>query len=139
MHNVSERWAIGGTARLGPGGGERAVTGLALRGRRWLTDDVALDVSTGATFVEHSTATTWGHETGLMADARINFRDDAYVGLRFEEIALDPFTDPHGGYDRGGRARALSLLLGTGSEWALGTSAALGLGLLALIALVDWQ
>ena len=138
MHNVSEDWAVGGAARLGPGT-SGALTGLTARGRRWINDAVAVDVSAGATFVSASGPGWWGEKAGFVGDARLNFKDDAYVGLRFEQIPLEASTTPQGEYDAGGEQRALSLLLGVGSEWALGSSAALGVGLLYLLTTVDWS
>lgn len=136
MHNVSERWALGGTARLGSGS-TGALTGLTVRARRWLAPDLGLDVSTGATFVTLSTPGRWGRGTGFLADARLVFQDDLYAGLRFERFGVDPFTGPEDRYDPGGSQDALSLLLGVGSEWALGGSAALGIALVVLLGTMD--
>ena len=138
MHNVSERWALGGAARLGPGS-TGALTGLSARARRWLTDDVAVDLSAGATFRAVSEPGAYGERAGLMGDARLNFKDDAYLGLRFEQLRIRGGSGPYGGFDAGGEQRALSLLLGVGSEWALGGSAALGVGMLYLLTAVDWE
>ena len=74
-----------------------------------------------------------------MAHARLNFGDDVYAGVRLEDVSLDPFRGSDGSYDPGGRPVAASILLGLGSEWAVGGSAVLGAALLLLLATVDWD
>jgi hypothetical protein len=135
MHNVSDRWAVGGAARLGSGS-SGAVTALSARARRWMSDVVAVDVSAGAGFTTDSYPS--GPKAHFTADARLNFRDDAYVGLRFDQLRLAE-TNSEWAYDAGGQQRALSLLAGVGSEGALGGSAAAGLGLILLLSLADWE
>jgi hypothetical protein len=134
MRNVGDRWALGGAARIGPGG-TGFLTGLTARGRRWLTSDLGVDVSAGATF--HSNG-YGGRKTGPLADVRLNFRDDLYAGVRYESIYIDPIHLEHQD-DPGGRQHALSLLLGMGSEWAMGGSAAMGLALLLFLTTVDFS
>ena len=138
LHNVSERWALGGTVRLGAGSTD-ALTGVTVRARRWLSDDVGLDLSSGATFLAVSTPERYGRTTGWLADARLNFNDDAYAGLRYEVVPIEPFAGSEDTFDPGGNAQALSVLVGMGSEWAIGGTAALGLGLVLLLSLVDWE
>ncbi len=138
MHNVSEDWAVGGAVRLGAGSTD-VLTGLTARARRWLAPDLGLDVSAGAIFLADNGPGHYGRATGLMADARLNFGDDVYAGVRFEEVSLDPFRGSDGSYDPGGRPVAASILLGLGSEWAVGGSAVLGAALLLLLATVDWD
>ena len=135
MHNVSDRWAVGGTARLGSGS-TGAVTALNARARRWMSDVVAVDMSAGASFT--SDRYPDGPKADFTADVRLNFRDDAYVGLRYDQVRLSAI-DQEWSFDAGGEQRALSLMAGVGSEWALGGSAALGLGMVLLISLVDWE
>jgi hypothetical protein len=132
MHNVSERWALGGAARLGDGS-TGALTGLTARARRWMSDEVAVDMSAGATFVAASSPGDYTKKTGFSGDARLNFSDDAYFGLRYEQVPIGAKPGPYGGFDAGGEQRALSLLLGVGSEWAVAGSAALGLGLVLFL------
>ena len=136
MHNVSDRWAVGGTARLGSGSAG-ALRALSARARRWMSDVVAVEVSAGASYEEDTYPN--GPKVDFTADARLNFRDDAYVGLRYDQVGLPSTRNEWGGFDAGGEQRALSLLAGVGSEWALGGSAAAGLGMILLLALVDWE
>lgn len=138
MHNVSDRWALGGAVRLGEGS-TGVLTGLTVRARRWLSADLGLDLSAGAAFVAPSSPGDDGRITGFLADARLNFADDVYAGLRYERADVAPFDGPDGFYDPGGSPDALSLLLGLGSEWAIGGSAALGLALVILLASTDWS
>lgn len=140
MKNVNGRWAVGAAANLGSGSGG-ALTGLTARGRRWLSPDLGLDVSAGASFQQRSSGARRADPT---ADVRLNFRDDLHVGVRWEQIVLDPFrgVDSAGQVyfdDPGGRQHALSLILGVGSEWAIGGSAALGAALLAWLATADFS
>jgi hypothetical protein len=132
MHNVSDRWALGGAARLGDGS-TGALTGLTARGRRWVTDKIGVDASAGVTFVSASSPGDYGRKIGFSGDARLNFSDDAYFGLRYEQVPMKRGSGPNGGFDAGGEQRALSLLLGVGSEWAVAGSAALGLGLVLFL------
>jgi hypothetical protein len=135
LHNLSDRWAVGATARVG-NGTTHVITGATARARRWLSEDFAVDVAAGATFREVESTVTLAGGTGLVTDARLNFRDDAYVGLRFEQISLPALTGPEGRFDSGGEQRALSLLLGMGSEWGVGGTVLIGLGAAALVALL---
>ena len=69
MHNVDERWAVGGAVGLGTGAAG-ALTSLTARGRRWLTDDVAVDVSGGLLFGAHERG--GAGRTGTLLDAPRN-------------------------------------------------------------------
>lgn len=137
MHNVGDRWAVGGAARLGPGS-TGALTGLTLRARHWVEENMGVDLAAGAGFHHLNTPGRYGRSVGFVADGRLNFRDDAYVGLRLEQFGLEPWTEMEAS-DPGGTQRAVSLLLGAGSEWAVAGSAALGAALLFLLATVDWS
>jgi hypothetical protein len=137
MHNVSERWALGGAARLGDGS-TGALTGLTARARRWMSEEVAVDVSAGATFHTASSPGDYGRKAGFSGDARLNFSDDAYFGLRYEQLPIEGKSGPVG-FDAGGQQRALSLLLGVGSEWAVAGTAALGLGLVLFLINGDFR
>ena len=127
-----------GAARLGPGA-QGALTGLTARGRYWLTDDLGVDVSAGATFLADHWHGDDGRLVGPLADVRLNFRDDFYAGVRWESVDLKPVNEPGTMIDPGGRQHALSLLLGTGSEWAMGASGLTGLALLWFLTMVDFQ
>jgi hypothetical protein len=138
MRNLSEKWAVGGVARLGPGA-QGALTGLTARGRYWLTDDLGVDVSAGASFLADHWHGSGGRLVGPLADARLNFKDDFYAGVRWESFDLKPVNEPGTMIDPGGRQHALSLLLGTGSEWAMGASGLTGLALLWFLTVVDFS
>ena len=135
MRNLNERWALGGAARLGPGA-QGALTGLTARGRYWLTEDLGVDVSAGATFLADHWHGSGGRIVGPLADARLNFKDDFYAGVRWESVYLNPVDAPGTMIDPGGRQHALSLLLGTGSEWAMGASGLTGLALLWFLTVI---
>jgi hypothetical protein len=137
MRNLNERWALGGAARLGPGS-VGALTGLTARGRYWLTDDLGVDLSAGATFINNHFS-GGPRAAGPLADARLNFRDDFYAGVRWESVRLKPINDPPNWVDPGGRQQALSLLLGVGSEWGLGASGLTGLALLWFLTTADFS
>lgn len=140
MRNVSGTWALGAAANLGSGP-NGALSALTVRGRRWLGPDLGLDLSAGAGFRDNGAGP---RRVSPVADARLNVRDDLFLGVRWEQAVLPRVreVDSRGTVffdDPGGRQHALSLLVGTGSEWAIGSTAALGLALIALIASVDWQ
>jgi hypothetical protein len=141
---------VGGRAdaqRLGPlgaGGGRAARSGLDGRADRSHRARAPLDVGPGRGGPVGgrdpvATPAWYGEKAGFVGDARLNFRDDAYVGLRYEHVPLATSTGPEGGFDAGGEQRALSLLLGVGSEWAVGGSAAVGLALIWFLTSVEWE
>jgi hypothetical protein len=136
LHNVSDDWALGASTRVGSGT-PHVITAATARARRWLSDDLAVEASAGATFRTVESTVSLGTGIGLVTDARLNFRDDVHVGLRFEQIPLAAQTGPEGRFDEGGDQRALSLLVGLGSEWGLGGTALLGLGAAALAIFVS--
>jgi hypothetical protein len=90
MHNVGERWAVGGAVGVGTGAAN-ALTSLTARGRRWITDDVALDVGGGVLFGPQEVG--GGTRNGTLVDARLNFNDDVYGGVRWEQMNVRPATD----------------------------------------------
>jgi hypothetical protein len=133
MKNLDERWAVGGSARLGSGS-SGVLTGLAARGRRRLGPVVSVDMSAGVGFSSFGGT----RHPDPVVDARLNFRDDFYAGLRYESARVPPssyldYQDP------GGRQHAVSVLVGTGSEWAIGASGLLAIGLAVLLATVDFE
>jgi hypothetical protein len=132
MRNLNERWAVGGAVGLGTGAAE-ALTSLTARGRRWLADDVALDVSAGVLYGPHEVG--GGSRRGTLLDARLNYDDDVYGGVRWEQFNVRPWSDEFQ-TDPGGRQHAVSLLLGTGTEWAAAGTGALGVWTAIVFALL---
>jgi hypothetical protein len=132
MHNVSDRWAVGGVVGLGSGSTD-PLTSLAVRARRWLGPDLGLDLTAGATFRYPMSGGT-GRTVGGMADARLNFDDDVYAGVRIDQVHVPPYANQTGYQDMGGNQYAASLMLGLGSEWAFAGSGVVALGFLWFLA-----
>jgi hypothetical protein len=139
MRNLGSRWAAGGAARLGPRA-NGPLTGLTARARYWIDGDFGLDLSAGVTFhADHFHGDANRRVAGPLADARLNFRDDFYAGLRYESVVLLPVNDPGTMIDPGGRQHAISLLVGAGSEWAVGATALTALALLLFFSTADFR
>jgi hypothetical protein len=130
MTNVGDRWAIGPTVGLGSGAGS-PVTSLTMRARRWVAPSIALDQSAGA--ILRTVGGDWSDGLkGARADARLNFADDAFLGVRYERIGVDvPAYRPFGWPYAKGTHRATSVLLGLGGDWALGGTIVVIAGMLA--------
>lgn len=123
MRNFDERWAAGGVVTLGPGSTD-ALRALSIRGRRWVGREVAFDAAVGTTFVAGGGGR---RAAGLLADARLGFRDDVHAGVRWEAASLDPWESDYGTFDPGGTHHALSVFGGLGGDWAIvGTTVATG-------------
>ncbi len=135
MRNLNARWAVGGSARLGTGS-SGALVGLEARARRRFDPLFSLDMSGGIGYV---VANAGPRRVAPVVDARVNFRDDFFVGLRYEQAPLSRSFQPGIYDDPGGRQHAVSLLLGTGSEWTLGGTALLAAGIALLLATVDFS
>jgi len=114
MVNVDSRYAIGGVVTVGTGN-DNALTGLKLRGRRWLRSDLSLEAEGGL---------VWNDAiVGGTAALRLNIRDQGSFYLRWDML---PNL-------RRGTLHALSLGVGTGSVPALITSGAAGLAFLIIL------
>lgn len=113
MVNVDSTYAIGGVVTVGTGN-DNALTGLKLRGRRWLRSDLSLEAEGGL---------VWKDATvGGTAALRLNIRDQGSFYLRWDML-------PNLAH---GAQHALSLGVGTGSVPALITSGAAGLAVLII-------
>lgn len=137
MVGVSPAWAVGGAVTLGTGSYD-ALTGLKLRVRRWLTDEVSAELEGGAVF-------THGHNAGEVragptVDVRLNVADYGSLFVRWDGVDLLPQTNASGEtWDEGGFQHALFVGVGTGSTPTVVGTAALGLAYVILLATVNWD
>ncbi len=122
MVNMNERFAVGGSARYGGGGGQRF--GLKARVDLWLTESIALEVAPGILLGGDSRLDF----PGFTGHVGVSFRDAVGVTMQLEVL------------DQGLGQEETTLYLGgkLGSEWGVGL-AIVGcfLGVLAYAALVD--
>lgn len=113
MVNIDSTWAFGGTvalANLGVGG----YWGLRGRVRRWVSPDVALEVSGGILGGgEHHFA-----NQGLTADVRLNHRDQGAIIVRWDGVSLPEYAR-YGEMDPGGFQQAVSVGVAAGGYRAM--------------------
>lgn len=134
MENVSTHWAVGATLSMGPGA-HGVLTGLRARARRWLGPQRSLELE-GGTFRTQARHRS-GDLAGFTAGARFNLGDRGSFFVRWDGVDVPGFLyPPNGAHHPGGFQQAIHVGVGSGSTWAVGTTAALGLGYLALIMLV---
>lgn len=136
MVNVSPRYAVGGVLTVGNGNTD-ALTGVRLRGRRWISKDVSVELEGGLIRTTAGGAAYPG-QNGVTADVRLNIRDQGSFFVRWDGVSIPevrrgdyeyPFHDPggfHHGLSVGAAAGSVPALIGTG---------ALGLAYTILLAL----
>lgn len=130
MVNVSPSTAVGGVLSAGTASGS-TISGVKVRGRRWLRTDISLELEGGLRRRE-----SWpGPASGLTVGGRLNIRDHGAFYLRWDglDIPADPYLISVGGRN-GGFYHALSVGAGLGSVPALIGSGAVGLAMLIFIA-----
>jgi hypothetical protein len=124
MVNVSPTFAVGGVLTVGTGNDD-AFRGARIRGRRWLTPNVSLELEAGV-IQGNASGTRYPGVTGPTADLRLNVRDQGSFYVRWDALTLDPLSYPGdpGFYDPGGTQNAVSVGASLGSIPALiGTGA----------------
>jgi hypothetical protein len=132
MVNLGPELAVGGVITVGTGG-DGPFTGLKVRGRRWLSPDVSVEVEGGIMRTD-ARQTLYPARTGVTADARLNIRDQGSFFVRWDGVDIpssragDVYVDP------GGFQHAFSVGVGVGSVPTLIGTGALGLGYLFLFA-----
>jgi hypothetical protein len=128
MVNVGDRYAVGGVLTVGSGGAD-PLTGVRLRGRRWLTEDLSLEIEGGLLRTDAG-GFRWAGVNGWTADVRLNIRDQGSFFLRYDGVNVPEQTYPwsDAGYsDPGGLHHGLSLGATAGSVPALVGTGAMGL------------
>lgn len=131
MVNVTPKLAVGGVVSAGTNGGSGVLAGLKVRVRRWLTEDISLEVEGGLLRTEDR----YPVAHGVTADLRVNVRDQGSFFVRWDGVDIAPLRAPGGSYfDPGGFEQALSVGVGLGSVPALVGTGALGLGYVILLA-----
>lgn len=129
MVNLTDRFALGGVATLGTQG-VNGFSGLKIRARRWMSEDVAVELQAGLL----RTGERYPPATGMTADLRLDIRDQGAFFVRWDGVPLSEISHPETGhYDLGGFQQALSVGVGLGSVPALVGSGALGLGYVILL------
>lgn len=121
MVNVAPEWAAGGMLTLGlhaPG----PLTGISARLRRWLRDDLSVEVGAGALRTHGHTALRQGLWGGT-ADARINFADRGSLFVRWDGVGLPASSNPSLGAEPATFQQGLYVGAALGSTWAVAGSA----------------
>lgn len=135
MANVSRRWAVGGVVTVGTGS-SGALTGLEGRVRYWLDERLSLELQAGALRTDLGGRDTRDPPWGITADVRLNAGDNASLFVRWD--AVRPHFDPRMEWT-GETQHAFFAGLGTGSTWAVASSAAGVLVLFILFSQADFQ
>ena len=139
MLNLGARHAVGAVFTVGTGGPD-PLTGIKLRGRRWLGRDLSLEVETGL-LRSDAGGTWWAGANGWTTDVRFNIRDQGSFFLRYDRLSLpeESVPDYNGYFDPGGVYDGVSVGASAGSIPALVGTGALGLALVILFSLADWS
>lgn len=130
MANLNPKFALGGVITLGTPGGS-LLSGIKARARRWLNDDVSIELEGG-----WRTADQYPRGNGATADLRLNVRDQGSFFLAWDGKVLPRQEFPGSFLDPGGFAQAFSVGAGLGSVPALVGTGALGLGVLIVLAIL---
>jgi len=121
MVNVTPTFAVGGLFTLGTGNTD-VLTGMRLRARRWLSENLSLELEGGLLRTDAGSSRYPGVYGGTV-DVRLNIRDQGsfYVrwdGVDLEEQSFDWMFDPggfHHGLSVGASAGSVPALIGTGA------------------------
>jgi hypothetical protein len=133
MVNLSNGTAVGGVFTVGSGGPD-PLTGLRLRGRKWLTKDLSVELEAGLLRSDLG-GSFYGGANGWTSDVRLNIRDQGSFFLRYDGVSVREQTDALGGHsDPGGTHHGLSVGASAGSVPALVGTGALGLAYIVLLA-----
>lgn len=121
MVNVAPEWAVGGMLTLGLHAPD-PLTGISARVRRWLRDDVSVEVGAGA-------LRTHGHSAlreelwGGTADARINLADRGSFFVRWDGVGVPASDNTSVGAEPESFQQAFYVGVAAGSTWAVVGSA----------------
>jgi hypothetical protein len=86
MVNVGESFALGGVLTVGTGNTD-PLTGIRVRARRWVTQDVSVEVEAGIVR-SNATDTQFPGVNGGTADIRLNIRDQGAFFVRWDVLPL---------------------------------------------------
>ncbi|HSW31344.1 MAG TPA: hypothetical protein VLH75_17790 [Longimicrobiales bacterium] len=127
MVNLSPTFAVGGVFTLGSGSTD-VLTGLRLRGRRWLSEDLSVELEGGLLKTSAGGAAYPG-KSGPTVGLRLNVRDQGSFFVRWDGVSLPEVlpTESWMHHDPGGFHHGLSVGASAGSVPALISTSALGL------------
>ena len=92
MVNHGETYAIGGVLTFGTGNTD-PLTGVRVRARRWLTQDVSVEVGAGIVR-SNATDTQFPGVNGGTANIRLNIRDQGAFFVRWDVLPIPEETYP---------------------------------------------
>lgn len=134
MVNLGAGYAVGGVLTVGTGGYD-PLTGLRVRGRKWLGPDLSLELETGL-LSSDVTYTTNHSFNGWTSDLRLNIRDQGSFFVRYDRVSAPAQSYPYNDYfDPGGVHHGFSFGASAGSVPALVGTGALGILYAVLIGL----
>lgn len=124
MRNVSEDWALGGTASLGTGS-PGPLTGVRVRARRWLEPPMSAELEVGAVDTGINDRFGSGFGWGPTVGARLNRGDHFSIFARWEGAYAQAGSDRHFRREAGFH-QGLYIGASAGSTVAVGGTAVLG-------------
>jgi len=137
MVNVGEGYALGGIFTVGSGNSD-PLTGVRLRARKWLGENLSLELEAGL-LRSDAGGSRYAGVSGWSSDVRLNIRDQGSFFVRYDGVSLAPDAFPLNDYfDPGGGHHGLFLGASAGSVPALVGTGALGIGVIVLFALL-WE
>lgn len=137
MMNLSPTFALGGVFTVGSGSSD-VLTGMRLRGRHWLSEDLSVEIEGGLLKTTAGGAAYPG-KSGPTVGLRLNVRDQGSFFVRWDGVSLPEVlpTESWMYHDPGGFHHGLSVGASAGSVPALIGTGALGLAWVVFFA-VYW-
>lgn len=136
MVNVGGGYAVGGVLTVGSGS-NNPLTGVRVRGRKWLSRDLSLELE-GGLLRSDATGLRWEGQSGWTTDLRFNIRDQGSFFVRYDGLPLAAqsfsYPDNNGLSDPGGVQHGLLVGASAGSVPALVGSGLLGVYVAILVA-----
>jgi len=133
MVNVGESFALGGVLTVGTGNTD-PLTGIRVRARRWVTQDVSVEVEAGI-LRSNATDTQFPGVNGGTADIRLNIRDQGAFFVRWDVLPLPEEVYPaHSSYYQPARTyHGASIGVALGSVPAMAGTGTLGVVFAVLV------
>ena len=135
MVNLSPTFAVGGVFTLGSGSSD-VLTGIRVRGRQWLSDDLSVELE-GGLLKTTAGGAAYPARNGPTVGLRLNVRDQGSFFVRWDGVSLPEVlpTESWMHHDPGGFHHGLSVGASAGSVPALIGTGTLGLAWVVFFAL----
>lgn len=134
MVNLGDVYAVGGVFTVGPGKSD-AWRGIKVRGRRWLSGNLSMEVEAGL-LRDNTGDLGWGGMSGWTSALRFNVRDQGSLFVRYDGASVPERSHPETSayFDPGGVQHGLFVGASAGSWPALVGTALANVALIVLYA-----